>query len=170
MHDVMDSRPSYARLLKVSGWSQRLCYLTALMLTISCFLETGRYKTCWKQLTATAPQLAYVFTLRKPRGFQHSSLMSSAKQSCLGSMFIANGQRTEEIRSRINPGRSAFSRLQSCLWLRCEISLRTKCRVTQTVVCSILIYGCQTLAVLDNDSICQILLMRRRDCIQTVEL
>ncbi len=44
----------------------------------------------------------------------------------LGSMFIANGQGTEEIRSRINLARSAFCRLQSCLWSRREISLRTK--------------------------------------------
>ncbi len=33
----------------------------------------------------------------------------------LGSMFVANGQGIEEIRSRINLARSAFSRLQSCL-------------------------------------------------------
>ncbi len=47
----------------------------------------------------------------------------------LGSMFVANGQGTEEIRSRINLARSALSRLQSCLWSRCEMSLRTKGRV-----------------------------------------
>ncbi len=40
----------------------------------------------------------------------------------LGSMFVANGQGTEEIRSRINLARSAFSRLQSCRWSRREIS------------------------------------------------
>ncbi len=39
----------------------------------------------------------------------------------LGSMFVANGQGTEEIRSRINLARSAFFRLQSCLWSRREI-------------------------------------------------
>ncbi len=33
------------------------------------------------------------------------------KVKCLGSMFVANGQGTEEIRSRINLARSAFSRL-----------------------------------------------------------
>ncbi len=33
----------------------------------------------------------------------------------LGSMFVANGQVTEEISSRINLARSAFSRLQSSL-------------------------------------------------------
>ncbi len=32
------------------------------------------------------------------------------------SMFVTNGQGTEEIRSRIILARYAFSRLQSCLW------------------------------------------------------
>ncbi len=59
----------------------------------------------------------------------------------LGSMFVANEQGTEEIRSRINLARSAFSRLQSCLWSWREISLRTKGRVYQAVVRSILPYG-----------------------------
>ncbi len=36
----------------------------------------------------------------------------------LGSMFIANGQGTEDIRSRIYLALSAFSRLKSCLWSR----------------------------------------------------
>ncbi len=49
----------------------------------------------------------------------------------LGSMFVANGQGTEEVRNRINLARSAFSRLQSCLWSRREISLCTKGRSTR---------------------------------------
>ncbi len=56
----------------------------------------------------------------------------------------SNGQATEEIRSRIYLARSAFSRLQSCIWSRCENSLRTKGRVYQTVVRSILLYGFET--------------------------
>ncbi len=60
-----------------------------------------------------------------------------------GSMFVANGQGTEEIRSRINLARSAFSRLQSSLLSRREISLRTKGRVYQAGVRSILLYGCE---------------------------
>ncbi len=44
----------------------------------------------------------------------------------INSMFIANGQGTEEIRSRIIIACSVFSHQQSCLWLRCEISLCTK--------------------------------------------
>ncbi len=62
----------------------------------------------------------------------------------LGSMFVPNGQGTEEIRSRINLARSAFSRIQSCLWSRREISLRTKGRVYQAVVRLVLLYGCET--------------------------
>ncbi len=43
------------------------------------------------------------------------SLEDVDKFKYLGSMFAANGQGTEEIRSRINLARSTFSRLQSCL-------------------------------------------------------
>ncbi len=89
----------------------------------------------------------------------------------LGSMFVANGQGAGETRSRINLASSAFPRLQSCLWSRREISLRTKSRVYQAVVCSILLHGCETwpvrvadermLEVFDNDSIRRILSVRR---------
>ncbi len=34
------------------------------------------------------------------------------KFKCLGLMVVANGQSIEEIKSRINPARSSFSRLQ----------------------------------------------------------
>ncbi len=98
----------------------------------------------------------------------------------LGSMLVANGQGTEGIRSRINLTRSAFSHLQSCLWSRREISLRTKGRVYQAVVHTILLYGCETLLervadermleVFDNASIHHILSVRRRDCVPSVEL
>ncbi len=66
------------------------------------------------------------------------------KLKYLGSMFVANSQGTEEIRSRINLACSAFSRLQSCLSSRREISLRTKGTVYQAVVRPILLYGCDT--------------------------
>ncbi len=62
----------------------------------------------------------------------------------IGPMFVANGQGTEEIRSMINLARSAFSCLQSCLWLRREILMPAKGRVYQAVVRSILLYGCET--------------------------
>ncbi len=98
----------------------------------------------------------------------------------LASTFVANSQGTEDIRSRINLARSAFSHLQSCLWTRREISLRTKGRVYQVVVRSILLYNCETwpvrvayemmLEVFVNDSIRRILHVRRRACVPSVEL
>ncbi len=58
--------------------------------------------------------------------------------------------------------------------------MRTKGRVYQAVVRSILLYGCETwpvrvadkrmLEVLDDDSIRRILRVRRRDCVPSVEL
>ncbi len=96
------------------------------------------------------------------------------------SMFVANGQCTENSKIRINLARSAFSRLQPCLWSRREILLRTKGRVYQAVVRSILLYGCETwpvrvaeersLEAFDNDSIRRILHVRRRDCVPSMEL
>ncbi len=95
-------------------------------------------------------------------------------------MSVANGQGIEEIRSRINLAQSAFSRLQSCLWSRREILLRTKERVYQAVVRSILLNGCETwparvadermLEVLQNDSIRCILHVKRRDCVPSVNV
>ncbi len=72
------------------------------------------------------------------------SLEDLDKFQCLGSMFVANGQGTEEIRSWLNLARSAFSRLQPCLWSRREMSMRTKGRVYQAIVRSILLYDCET--------------------------
>ncbi len=76
--------------------------------------------------------------------------------------------------------RSTFSLLQSCLWSRREISLRTKDRVFQAAARSILLYGCETwsvrvanermLEVFGNDSIRRILHLRRRDCVSSVAL
>ncbi len=57
-----------------------------------------------------------------------------AKFKYLGSLFNANGQGTKEVRSTINLARYTFSRLQSCLWSRREISLRTRGGLYQAVV------------------------------------
>ncbi len=96
------------------------------------------------------------------------------KFKSLGTMSVANGQGTEEIRSRIDLARSAFSRLLFCLCSRREGG------VYQAEVRSILLYGCETwparvadermLEVFDNDSINHILCKRRRDCVPPVEL
>ncbi len=66
------------------------------------------------------------------------------KFKLLGSMFIENGQGIEETRSRIKLVRSTFFRLQSCLWSKREISLRTRGGVYHAVVRSIFLYGCET--------------------------
>ncbi len=58
--------------------------------------------------------------------FDGEPLKDVEKFKYLGSMFVANGQGTEEIRSRINLARPAFSRLRSCLWSRREVSMRTQ--------------------------------------------
>ncbi len=46
----------------------------------------------------------------------YESLEAVDKFKYLGLMIIANGQGTEEIRSRILLARSPFSRFQSCIW------------------------------------------------------
>ncbi len=61
----------------------------------------------------------------------------------IDSMFVANGHGTEEIKSRINLFRSAFSRLQYKIWSRREMSLRTKGRVHRALMHSIMLYGCE---------------------------
>ncbi len=48
--------------------------------------------------------------------FDGEPLNDVDKFKYIGSVFIASGQDTEEIRSRINLAHSAISRLLSCLW------------------------------------------------------
>lgn len=62
----------------------------------------------------------------------------------LGCTFIGTGQGMNEIETRINAARAAFCRLQRRLWSRPEIRLRTKIRIYQALVRSILLYGCET--------------------------
>ncbi len=91
--------------------------------------------------------------------------------------FIAIGQGTKDIRSRLNLARSVFSRMKPCFWSRREISLRTKGRVCQTLVPSVLHCYCKMwtlrtpdermLAIFSDDCILNV---RLRDCRPTVEL
>ncbi len=91
----------------------------------------------------------------------------------LGASFTATGQTIGEVKARINVARAAFNRLQPSLWSRPEISRRTKGRVYESVVRTILLYGCETwplrvedqrcLEVFDNDCLRRILGRRRRD-------
>ncbi len=98
--------------------------------------------------------------------------LEDADNSQTSVFFFANAHGTEKIRSRINLVRSTFSCLKSRLCLRREILLRTKDRVYEAMLRTILLYGCETwparvgneriLAVLDNNNIRRIQHVRRR--------
>ncbi len=62
----------------------------------------------------------------------------------LGASFTATGQAVDEIAARINLARATFNRLHTSLWSRREISHRTKGRIYESVVRTILLYGCET--------------------------
>lgn len=62
----------------------------------------------------------------------------------LGSTMLPNGQAKEEIKLRVDKARLAFLQLRRNLWLRGEISLRTKIRVFRAAIRPVLLYGCET--------------------------
>lgn len=62
----------------------------------------------------------------------------------LGSILLPSGQAFEEVKSRTDHARIAFLRLKKTLWARREISLKTKARVYQAAIRSVLLYGCET--------------------------
>ena len=62
----------------------------------------------------------------------------------LGSMINATGESSEEIRNRISSAWNVFLQLKNSLWKRSEISPRTKLRVYEAMVLSVLLYGCET--------------------------
>ena len=62
----------------------------------------------------------------------------------LGSNISAEGDGSIEIRTRIAKARSAFDLLNRCVWRERRISLRTKERLYDACVRSVLLYGCET--------------------------
>ncbi len=62
----------------------------------------------------------------------------------LGASFTATGQAVDGIAVRINLARATFNPLHTSLWSRLEISRRTKERIFESVVRTILLYGCET--------------------------
>ncbi len=127
------------------------------------------YASKTKMLLATIPEEQH-----------HAGLLDSEPLedfdsfNCLGAMFLARAPTTSAAGKIV---RSAFSRLQSCLWSPREPLLCTKGRIYQTVMRSILLYGCETWPVriadervFDNDNIHRILCVRRRDCVPSVGL
>ncbi len=91
----------------------------------------------------------------------------------LRASFTATGQAFGEIKARINVARAAFNRPQPSLWSRPEISRRRKGRIYESVVRTILLYGCEywplrvedqrCLEVFGNGCLRRILGRRRRD-------
>ena len=69
----------------------------------------------------------------------------------LGSVLLPTGQAKDEIPSRIQAARVAFSRLRRVLFSRREISLRTKLRVYRAAIRPVLMYGCETWPVRVED-------------------
>ncbi len=62
----------------------------------------------------------------------------------LGSSFTATGQAKDEISGGLGFARSAFARLKFALWSRREISLKTKGRIYEALIRTVLFYGCET--------------------------
>ncbi len=84
---------------------------------------------------------------------------------------LLHGQAVGDIDARINLARVTFNRLYTSLWSRHDISRRTKGRIYESVVRTILLYDCETwplrvedqrrLEVFDNDCLRRILGRRR---------
>lgn len=66
------------------------------------------------------------------------------RATLLGSLITKTVQGTNEIESCIAKARATIICLQTCLWSRREISLRTKFRVYLVVVCVFLFYESET--------------------------
>jgi len=67
--------------------------------------------------------------------------------------YLTNdGRVNTDIDSRINKASQAFNKLRNPLWNRREISIRTKMRIFNAVIMSILLYGGETWTILKNDS------------------
>jgi hypothetical protein len=69
----------------------------------------------------------------------------------LGSNIRPNGQCVDEILSRINAARKVFFQLRKPLWSRREITLDTKIKVYKSAVRTILLYGCETWPLRQDD-------------------
>jgi hypothetical protein len=70
----------------------------------------------------------------------------------LGSSVAANGAINHELSTRIAKAAGAMRKLQQRLWHRRSISLKTKLRMYNTLVLSVLLYGCETWQLRTQDS------------------
>ena len=98
----------------------------------------------------------------------------------LGSMISPTGQAQADIDARINSARTAFAQLRKTLWRRREIRLKTKIRVYQAMVRTVLLYGSECwqlkaedrrrLEVFDHWCLRQILGLRWTDYVSNTEV
>jgi hypothetical protein len=69
----------------------------------------------------------------------------------LGSSMDSSIRSSTELQHRIGKAAGAFDALKKSVWTRPGLSLRTKCRVFRTAVLSVLLYGCETWALSNED-------------------
>jgi hypothetical protein len=62
----------------------------------------------------------------------------------LGSEISSTGDATCDIQTRIGQATGAFNLLKDCLWSKRKISLKTKARLYDVAIRSVLLYGCET--------------------------
>ncbi len=62
----------------------------------------------------------------------------------LGSSFTTTGKAKDEMSRRLGLARRAFACRDYALWSRREISLKTKVRIYEALIRTILLYGCET--------------------------
>ncbi len=116
--DVHISDPTYAVGIVLLSNSYR---------EMQSLLETVNHRAAAVDVRINASKTK-VMTVLIP-GEQHQIVLHDCEPSeDIGK--LKNRQVTEGTGSRINLARSAFSQLQSCLWLKCEISVCTKVRAS----------------------------------------
>ena len=88
-----------------------------------------------------APGKAYV----RPKIFVGEKELRVAKSfTYLGSVLTDDGGMEKEVSNRIQKASTSFGNLESRLWSRHGIGLRTKISIYTTCVLSALLYGCET--------------------------
>ncbi len=127
--------------------------------------------------TTNAPKTKVTSTQPRP-GTHHTIhlggvLLEVESFKYLGSSFTATGQAKDKISGLIGRPRSAFARLNSTLWSRREISIKTRVCIYEALIRTISLYGCETwrvqaedlrrLAVFGNDCLGCLFRCCRRD-------
>jgi sorting nexin-29 len=69
----------------------------------------------------------------------------------LGSTITPTGNVADEVTARVNKATSVFERLRKRLWSSKEVSISTKSQVYHSAVRSVLLYGCESWALREED-------------------